>query len=516
MKKLNIAFAALGLLALTACDSYLDKLPDDRAEVNTTEKARQLISSAYMDSSPVAMMEYSSDNVTDNGRTFTADPLQDQVYRWKDIDVAGNDAPRNVWGEGYRAIGNANEVLASLDRMTGSTAPLRAEALLCRAWAMLQMSNAFCMAYNPETAGQYLGLPYPKEPGVSINSRGTLAELYANINADIEEALPLLNDAYLSVPAYHFNRRAAYAFAARFNLYYQNWEKAEQYATEALGTDPSSLLRRVSRYGSLAGSADISNAYISTSENANFMLQTAISNAGRWSGSRSYARYNCNMDILQNELALARMPWGAGTQNNLLYESHLLFGNQQVVRYPKMTLQVQYTNSAQTAGYFRIVDAVFTADETLLVRAEARILQHKFDQALADMNLWMSAHCAPQQGTFVRPTLTLASLQTFFDGLPTVRETITDPIQMGIKKALHPQGFTIDADQTTLLYALLQMRRIETWWQGMRWMDIKRYGIAFTHMLDRENNLDFKTGDLRGAIQLPADVIAVGLEANPR
>lgn len=516
MKKLNIAFAALGLLALTACDSYLDKLPDDRAEVNTTEKARQLITSAYMDSSPAFMMEYSSDNVTDNGRTFANTPLQDQVYRWKDIDVTDNDGPRNVWGEAYRAIGNANEALDKLGSMTGNTAPLRAEALLCRAWAMLQLSNTFCMAYNPETAGQYLGLPYPKEPGVSVNSRGTLAELYANINADIEEALPLLNDAYLSVPAYHFNRRAAYAFAARFNLYYQNWEKAEQYATEALGSDPSSLLRNVANYSNLAGSADISNAYISTSENANFMLQTAISTAGRMSAAGRYPRYNCSQQVVTSELVWAQMPWGIGSQRNLLYESRLLYGNQQVVRYPKMTAQIQYTNSAQTSGYYRIVDAVFTADETLLVRAEARILQHKFDQALADMNLWMSAHCAPQIGTQMRPTLTLASLQTFFDGLPTVRETITDPIQMGIKKALHPQGFTIDADQTTLLYALLQMRRIETWWQGMRWMDIKRYGIAFTHMLDRENNLDFKTGDLRGAIQLPADVIAVGVEANPR
>ena len=88
--------------------------------------------------------------------------------------------------------------------------------------------------------------------------------------------------------------------------------------------------------------------------------------------------------------------------------------------------------------------------------------------------------------------------------------------QMGIKKALHPQGFTIDETQTNLLYALLQMRRLETCMQGLRFMDIKRYGIAFTHLLDGENPIYFKTGDLRGALQLPGDVIEAGMEPNPR
>lgn len=32
----SVAFAALSLV--TSCDSFLDKLPDDRAEVNTEER----------------------------------------------------------------------------------------------------------------------------------------------------------------------------------------------------------------------------------------------------------------------------------------------------------------------------------------------------------------------------------------------------------------------------------------------------------------------------------------------
>ena len=39
MKKLNLIYIfATSLLALTSCDDYLDKVPDDRAEVNTVDK----------------------------------------------------------------------------------------------------------------------------------------------------------------------------------------------------------------------------------------------------------------------------------------------------------------------------------------------------------------------------------------------------------------------------------------------------------------------------------------------
>ena len=64
--------------------------------------------------------------------------------------------------------------------------------------------------------------------------RGTVAEVYAKIEKDIEEGLPLINDVIYSVPKYHFNKRAANAFAARFYLYYQKWDEAVKYATVAL------------------------------------------------------------------------------------------------------------------------------------------------------------------------------------------------------------------------------------------------------------------------------------------
>ena len=45
-------------------------------------------------------------------------------------------------------------------------------------------------------------------------TRGTLAEVYSKIDADLIEGLPLITDEFYSVPKYHFNQKAAYAFAA--------------------------------------------------------------------------------------------------------------------------------------------------------------------------------------------------------------------------------------------------------------------------------------------------------------
>ena len=228
MKKINILLAGVGLLfTFSSCNDFLDKLPDDRAEVDDFEKATQLVSSAYPDGSTDYMMEYCSDNVMDNGKTFNYQTNQDQLFRWKDVNTTGNDDPRYVWGKMYYAIGNANQAIADLSKVKdGDVEAVKAEALLCRAWSMFRLATAFCMAYDDSKADKYLGLPYPKEPNRSIDTRGTLRELYENINADIEAALPHVSESYMTVPKYHFNLKAAYAFAARFNLYYQKWDKA--------------------------------------------------------------------------------------------------------------------------------------------------------------------------------------------------------------------------------------------------------------------------------------------------
>lgn len=520
MKKLSILSLAAGMLALASCDSYLDKLPDDRAEVNSLDKAKKFLVSAYPNHSTNFVFYMSSDNVTDNGVLYVAQPNQQNAYKWQPIETEGNDDPKAVWNANYEAVAVANMALEALAGEESADAQaLRAEALLCRAFAMFQNANMFCMAWNDSKADEYLGIPYPKVAGESVNERGTLRQTYENINADIEAALPLLNDGYLTVPKYHFNQKAAYAFAARFNLFYQNWDKAIEYATKALGGNPSSLMRDMDSYATLAGVDDIHNKWIRSGENCNLMFVDALSTNGRaHMGDSRYKRFNHNRDIITTQTMWAKTPWSnnkSSAEENALQEARRMYGSNQAVYIPSLNEDFEIKDKINQTGYAHVVDPVFTGDETILTRAEAYIMKKDYDKALADMNTWLTAHCDVTSPKFL--TLTVDNINTTLDAIRMTEVPSRAVSEESIKKPLNPQGFSVEeGTQTNMIYVVLQMRRITTMYQGQRWLDIKRWGIEFTHHLDGEDNLVFKAGDLRGAIQLPYDVIEAGLEPNPR
>ena len=60
MKKNIFIIVALVAVALTGCD-FLDKEPDLRADINTKEKVRLLLVSAYSEANSAPICEYSSD-----------------------------------------------------------------------------------------------------------------------------------------------------------------------------------------------------------------------------------------------------------------------------------------------------------------------------------------------------------------------------------------------------------------------------------------------------------------------
>ena len=532
MKK--ILFYTLALMAglsLTGCNEWLDKNPDDRAELNDDDKVTKLLVSAYPTHSPALILEMSSDNMGDNGENYSPSQNHDALYRFVPVETEGNDDPRSVWNALYETVASANYALEAINELGGYKNGMEgqyAEALLCRAYAMFELANTFCMAYDSLKADGYKGLPYPKAVSTDITAvepRGTLKELYKNIDDDIEEALPLMNDNHLTTPKYHFNTRAGYAFAARFNLYYGRWSKAVTYANKVLGTgDPTSLLREWAYYANdLAGAVDISNHYMLTSETANIMMLNSYSLLGRTQYS-SY-RYNHNYDMVAYETFWAKSPFGNGSSANTLYWANMMYGSNQGVYLPKIIEQFEYTDKVNLTGYAHVVHAAFTTDETLLVRAEANAQQKNYDAALKDMNYWTLTHCSAKKGMNARPTFTIDYINEFFNGTEDGTKAGMDysPVtpetnrERTIRKIMNPQGFTIEeGTQENMLQIILYMRRIEGIWEGWRFQDCKRYGIEYTHFVEGGTNAVFKAGDLRGAIQLPNDVISAGMEANPR
>lgn len=536
MKIKNITLTALALsFTLASCNDWLDVMPDNRAEIDTEDKAASILVSAYPEISYIMCAELASDNVDDFGASVPAhNRILGQYFRWEDVTETDNEDPKGIWEASYGAITNANQSLASIKEMGKSSSELdasRGEALLCRAYNHFVLVNMFCKAYNPATADSDLGIPYMSGPEIELNpkyERGTVAEVYEKIAKDLEEGLPLINDATYKIPKYHFNEKAAYTFASRFYLFYGKWDKAIECANIALGAAPKELLRDYATINTYPRDEDWTQAIQWNSANMknNFLLMTAYSSLGYYYSGWSYeARISTGNMLIQTEI-MNNAPWGRTApsmddysyRNFYLCKAFVYLGNNfDKTHWPKLPMIFEYIDPVAGTGYRRTNYAAITAEEALLNRAEAYIAKGDFDNALIDINLWAGntlnlSRCNPS-------VLTKESIKAWADGM-----NYYTPMDPTPKKHLNPLLLEVEegSQLEAMLHAILYIRRIEFLQMGMRWFDVKRYGIeisrrTMTSDLAVKSVEDVLTvNDERRALQLPKDVITAGMTANPR
>ena len=534
MKIKNIIYKGSLMLAsvaiLASCADQLDTLPDNRTTLDTPKKIAGLLVTAYPDRTPTLFNEWMSDNTDYMGaQNSQGNRGGDQYFFWQEQTEGGNDSPEQVWMLYYEGVYKANEALAAIEDQGGPKNDIlrnsKGEALLIRAYDHFILANEFCRPYNGKTSTKDAGLYYATgiadfSAAAEQSNRGTVADVYAKIAADIEAGIPLINDTY-EVPKYHFNKQAAYAFATRFYLYYEKWEKAKEYADKLLGSNPAASLRdyRVLQAMPLSKSdqaVKIAEAYCSASANCNLLVQTSVSNAGMaiapWLTSKRYTLTNY---LSETELFQSNNIWG--TSSNLIWKPFTVnSGESNFALLMKLPREFEIRNTTTGSGYLRTLNVDFTMDEALLNRAEAEIMLGQNDAACADMTIWMKNFFN------TNVTLTPTSVQTYFK---TVPYAYADAAKMvpSFKKHISPR-FTIDAEgsvQESLLQCLLNFRRIETVHQGMRWMDIRRYNIEIPRRLIGANgkpskNLDWlEKDDPRQVVQIPQSIREAGVAGNP-
>ena len=499
MKMINtiyrVALFSVSVLPVLSCNKFLDEMPDSRTELDTPEKISQILVSAYTDLLPVTLQELRSDNVVDYGNNIDVyQAIFDQVYRCTDVTGESFDSPTELWNRAYNSIASANHALQAIEDMGNpeSLNPQKGEALLCRAYGHFIIVNTFCQAYNTESSDEDMGVPYVTEPETTVyvdRERGTVADVYAKIADDIEDGYPLIDDTRFTQPKYHFNKAAAAAFAAQFFLYYGDYEKAVYYATEAIGTDPTPLYRDWSLYTGTSVD-EYANAYISTDEAANFLNQGYNSIANRI----VMGRFIMTEPIATSEI-LGSTPWGnvasldIGTAYSYSSRAYLL---------PKQTEYFIITDAVSQTGTPYCVNVVFTSEKTMIDRAEAYALDGNYGAAATDLN-----HFYHSLG--LTATLTADEISAYYS-----TATVNNPV-------LAPKGLALsDGLQTNLVKACIHARRIMTVQEGGRLLDLKRYGIAYTHELDGEAPVNVQPYDLRLAIQLPSAVVSAGMTPNPR
>jgi hypothetical protein len=502
-------------LFVVSCDEFLDETPDNRTEVDTAEKVRKILVSAYPSTTYGLVAELSSDNVDDIGAENPySDRFSEQIVFWEDITETDNDSPTSIWEGCYSAIANANQALAGIEALgDDSLSAEKGEALIARAYAHFVLVNMFSKHYNTQTSNVDLGIPYLETAETTLNpqyDRGTVAYVYEKINEDIEAALPLIRDDIYDVPKYHFNVKASYAFAARFNLYYENWAKAKEYATVVLTANPTSVLRNWEAQSLVVRSQlPASTAFYEDTSNLLTQAYTSISGV-HFGAYYTGSRFNHTSELSARESLGVALPWAS---NAGLYPYYRPFvynaANLNKTLFMKMPYLFEYTDPVAGIGYSKTIKSPFTSDETLIVRAEANVMLKDYSAALEDLNTFTRNY------NQLSPDTDIAEVNTFYNGVAYSTEDNATQ-----KKVLSPK-FTIEAGtQENMLHYTLQLRRILTMHDGLRWFDNKRYGMVIPRYQYTETApivVDVLTADdPRKAVQLPQDVISAGLTPNPR
>jgi tetratricopeptide (TPR) repeat protein len=540
MKKIYLSAIALLVLGATSCNNFLDEMPDNRTELDNEDKIAKALVSAYPDATFSSFLRFMTDDYDMIHPTFNvaADVSTTDVWHWRDEMEENNDSPKNVWQNHYYGIAHANQALQGIEALGNpeSLDPQRGEALVARAWNHFVLVNLFCQHYHSTFSETDMGIPYMETPETEVNpmyERGTVKHVYEMIARDLEAGIPLIDDTVYEVPKYHFNRLAALGFAAEFYLYYGDYDKCIAYADQVLGNDPEKMLRDLTTYMSLGTTTAFWNDYIRSDYNVNLLLHTAVTTGAGLNGGLvggynprfSYTRYTWQIEgprapsILWSTVTpitnqVVMMPWFGGAVSPGGPEG---FGRFTVPYFFEMLDPV-----AQT-GYRRTVRVAVSADNVALCRAEAQIMKGNFGAAMEDINRWVKMRIHPPYNA----PKTAAQVIEYYGGLPYY-----EPLNPTVKKRFNVEH-TLTSDQENMMHALLHLRRIEFWDEGLRWFDIKRWGIEITRRTIRGNDaltpegiangIELYTGteplkyrDLRQAIQLPTGVIAAGMTPNPR
>ena len=510
-----------GLVALlsfvtVSCDDFLGTDPDNRVYLESPEYIAYLLATAYPEAD-ISFAEAMSDCSGDRGLdAFLDDKALEQSYLWKDVVETYQGTPSYYWFQAYAAISAANHALEAVEEFEAAgrgdeVKEVRGEALICRAYAHFMLANVFAMPYNPATADAELGVPYPTKPETKLNpvyERETLAETYRLIEEDLLEGLELIPANFEEAPAYHFTRKAAYAFASRFYLWKggdENFRKAIECANMVLGDvktdDPSSLLRQLNDPNSdyLGDYYDAQTLYTSSAEPANLLLVAVVSNLYY----QPYWRYGMTAAIRQivYKKGIFGYQWAYQTAGGYDYLIH------------RPLWAYYFLQEGLNANYGTMLSSIplLTMEEVLLNRAEANALLGNYSDALIDMNTFLSKRLNKKSWTGT--PVTEKDVRTHYGVVPEVYPEWRDYITL----FPHFMDFKNEANLETYSYvsAILDMRKAEFLGTGLRWFDIRRYDIPVEHTSVTNPTDTLKSGDRRRACQIPDQALGSGIKPNP-
>ncbi|GAA0873561.1 RagB/SusD family nutrient uptake outer membrane protein [Gangjinia marincola] len=252
MKK---CYYILVLIFAIGCEDFLDKEPVDAVSFNeqlgSYAGMQEVMNGTYIQLEAVirerefyTYADLLGGNITfapvEEERPVNVENNVENIYTFNDREEDSDLA--SVYQSFYEVINSANLMLDYVDNLTdASTAQkdqIKAETLAIRAFTHEQLLRLYGQHYLFTADASHLGIVYntePQEPGVDFSARKTVAESYALIIADYQQALDLItSESVLPLgPNYsYFSQESITALLIRAYLNAANWQRAADLAEE--------------------------------------------------------------------------------------------------------------------------------------------------------------------------------------------------------------------------------------------------------------------------------------------
>jgi len=488
-KKLyTIPFLASCIMLLTACDRYLDVNPDMRTELNSVEKVGELLASAYPQANYIPFTESISDNVDDR-QAGSLQLVNSSPYYFEDVPENSTDSPNYYWNACYKAIAVANHALEAIEKAKDKEAyrAYKGEALVARAYAHFMLVVLFSQPFDPSDTQSKPGIPYVTKPGKVVfgkYQRGTVAAVYEAIEKDLLEGLPLIEDKVYKSQKYHFTVSAAHAFASRFYLFKKSYSKVVEHANQVF---PSGIIKNSLRqvnsqtYRSLQY-RELQAQYTKADNPSNILLAETRT---MWGRSYPGYRFGLSFNKLDELLQRPNVTTGVWAYN--------VYGSETSLHIPKFHEHFVRTSlNAQTGIPYNMVP-LFTAEEVLFNRAEANAALGNFDAALKDINDFAATRVMQDYNT-----------------------PVYVPARHIVDRRKLLQFYKTADMRHAIIQCVLDFKRVNFLFEGMRWFDILRHNLAVKHQTQDKGLLVLSPSDPMRVFQIPQEAQSSGIELNPR
>jgi hypothetical protein len=468
--KISAILIALSCLTVSCGEDYLDTLPTNQVDAAsaflTTKNAEASVNGIYR-------LLYSQVTGGDQGHAnhpaqlYIWDLMGDDVVMpnttngWNQTDAAwvthrtdANVATTHPYRMYYRVIANTNVAIANIPNADGLQAVkdrLLGEVHALRGWAYFNLVQMYGKRYVSGTANTQMGVPLVLTATIEGQPRATVEEVYAQINADLDQAITLLPST--PVNKSHPDKEVAKGLKARVALVQQNWALAETMANEARqGLTP------MSQADYRGGFSNITNAEWMWGAD-HIETQTTFF----W-GFHQYMSCNFNSSVnRQTPKVISSALYAQIPATDVRKEMWAATANAATTIAPPGGIKPQYM-----AQKFRLEAAApatsFPGDVTYMRASEMYLIE---------------AEAQARQGG--------------------AKETAAQNTLFTLVNARDPNYVLSTNTGTALIDEILLQRRIELWGEGFRFFDLKR-----TDQPLNRNGANFVSAVIGGLFDVPA------------